>query len=195
MNKIKNQFSLRNVIGGLAILVLLSVGCGDKKDDENIGGAPTGGTDLANTTISAENGGTVFGRVNATISSAIGAVFQNAASKPVAPPLAKAVDLTVNGSSSGNVKAVGNFDATSTALSMDIKMTFTNYSDDNKLFLGGPLDITYNVDVANPAALTFTYKGMLAFSGDFKGSMEFDLSISGGTVSGFYKAGGVTITL
>ena len=59
----------------------------------------------------------------------------------------------MNGSSSGNVKAVGNFDATSTALSMDIKMTFTNYSDDNKLFLGGPLDITYNVDVANPATI------------------------------------------
>ena len=43
MNKIKNQFSLRNVIGGLAILVLLSVGCGDKKDDENIGGPLQGG--------------------------------------------------------------------------------------------------------------------------------------------------------
>ena len=110
-------------------------------------------------------------------------------------PLAKGVDLMVNGTASGNVKAVGNFEATSTTITMDIKMTFTNYSDDDKLFIGGPLDITYNVDVSNPTALTFTYQGMLAFSGDFKGSMEFDLSISGGTVSGFYKAGGVTITL
>ena len=195
MDKITDQFSLRNAITGLAILALLNVGCGDELDDENIGGAPTGGVELANTAISAENGGAVFSRVNATISTAIGAVFQKAASKPVASPLVKVVDLTVNGSTSGNVKAVGDFEVTSTALTMDIRITFTNYSDDNKLFLGGPLDITYNVDVENPTALTFTYKGMLAFSGDFKGSMEFDLSISGGTVSGFYKAGGVTITL
>ncbi|MSS72087.1 MAG: hypothetical protein EXS64_11430 [Candidatus Latescibacteria bacterium] len=103
------------------------------------------------------------------------------------------MDVTVSGRNSGKVSASGDYNPGSSEVSMTVKMTFDNFSDDGRLFIGGPLDITYKVPSANPVGLTVGYKGKLSFSGDYKGSMDFDISITGGKASGSFSSGGQTV--
>jgi len=159
-----------------------------------IGGPPTGGASLANRPIDATNSVLVYTAANAAVGSAIASVFAQAAKKSAASPaLAKSVSVTVNGKNSGKVSASGDYNAGASDASMSVRMTFDNFSDDGRLFIGGPLDIVYRLPNANPAGLMFSYRGRLSFSGDYKGSMEFDISFNDGKASGSFSAGGQTI--
>lgn len=186
---------LRCAAAALTISTCAGVGCGDEnKVAAGVGGPPTGGANLANRPIDSTNSALVYAAANAAVGNAIAGVFAQAAKKPTASPaLAKGVSVAVNGKNSGKVSASGTYDATSSEVSMNIEVTFENFSDDGKLFIGGPLAITYKVPAANPAGLTFGYKGKLSFSGDYKGSMDFDISVSGGKASGSFSAGGQTV--
>jgi hypothetical protein len=169
------------------------MGCGDENRAVG-GGAPTGGAGLANKPIDATNAPLVYASASASISNAIASVFSQAAKKPTASPaLAKGVSATVNGKNSGKVSASGDYNAGSSEVSMTVRLTFDNFSDDGKLFIGGPLDISYKVPAANPAGLAFGYKGKLSFAGDYKGSMDFDIIYNAGKASGSYAAGGQTV--
>lgn len=187
--------SLKDVVLVLALLAFVGMGCGDEKAVSSGGGAPTGGANLANRPIDATNATAVYAAANTAISNAIAAVFAQAAKKPTtSPALAKSVSgVTVDGKNSGKVTASGDYTAGNSEVSMNVKITFENFSDDGKLFIGGPLDIAYKVPTANPTSLTISYKGTLSFAGDYKGSMGFDITYSGTKASGSYTFGGQMI--
>lgn len=192
------RFGNRRLRGAMAVLTvaaLAGMGCGDENPAAaGIGGPPTGGANLANRPVDATNSALVYAAANAAVGGAIASVFAQAAKKPTASPaLAKGVGVTVNGKDSGKVSASGDYDAGASEVSMNVKMTFDNFSDDGRLFIGGPLDIVYRLPNANPAGLALSYKGRLSFSGDYKGSMDFDISVSGGKASGSFSSGGQTI--
>jgi hypothetical protein len=186
---------LRGAMAALWVAAFAGMGCGDENPAAaGIGGPPTGGADLANRPIDATNSALVYAAANAAVGNAIASVFAQAAKKPAASPaLAKGVSVTVNGRNSGRVSASGDYNASASDASMSVKMTFDNFSDDGRLFIGGPLDIVYRLPNANPAGLALSYKGRLSFSGDYKGSMDFDISVSGGKASGSFSSGGQTI--
>lgn len=186
---------LRGAVAALTLSAFGLTGCGD--DNTAAGGsAPTGGANLANAPISASNAAVVYASASQAIGTAISAVFTQAAKKPVASPaLAKSFSgVTVNGKNSGKLTGSGDYNASSTEVSMTSKITFDNFSDDGKLFIGGPLDISYRVPVTNPQGITFSYKGDLSFAGDYKGTMTFDINYNAGKVSGSYSAGGQKIS-
>ena len=179
----------RGMVAMLMLSAFAMAGCGDS--NSVTGSVPTGGANLANTPISAANAVTVFASANQAIGNVIASVFAQASKKPVASPaLAKSFSsVTVNGKSSGKITASGDYNSGSSDVSMTSKVTFDNFSDDGKLFSGGTLDISYSLPNSNPQGITSTYKGSLAFAGDFKGTMSFDITNSGGKLSGFYKIG------
>ncbi len=192
------RFGNRRLRGAMAVLTvaaLVGMGCGDENPAAaGSGGPPTGGANLANRPVDATNSALVYAAANAAVGGAIASVFAQAAKKPASSPaLAKGVGVTVNGKDSGKVSASGDYDAGASEVSMNVKMTFDNFSDDGRLFIGGPLDIVYRLPNANPAGLALSYKGRLSFSGDYKGSMDFDISVSGGKASGSFSSGGQTI--
>jgi hypothetical protein len=195
MSKALFACSMRFAAAAIALSASVMIGCGDDNTAASSATAPTGGANLANKPIDATNAATVYASASQAIGNAIAAVFTQAAKKPTASPaLAKSFSgLSVNGKNSGKVTASGDYNATASEVSMTSKITFDNFSDDGKLFIGGILDISYRVPMANLTGLTFTYKGDLAFAGDYKGTMGFDISYSATKASGSYTAGGQTI--
>jgi hypothetical protein len=183
------------VVAALAASALIGMECGDEnRIVAGAGGPPTGGASLKNTPIDASNSALVYAAANVAIGNAIAGVFAQAAKKPTtSPALAKVVTLTVNGRNSGKALASGDYNSGSSEVSMNVGMTFDNFSDDGALFIGGPLDIAYRVPTASPSGLTVGYKGKLSFSGDYRGSMDFDISIAGGKASGSFSSGGQTV--
>ncbi len=184
---------LRGVIATLTLSAFAMAGCGDNNSVTGI--VPTGGANLANTPISAANAATVYASASAAIGNAISSVFAQASKKPVASPaLAKSFSsVTVNGKNSGKITASGDYNSGASDVSMTSKIAFDNFSDDGKLFAGGTLDISYSLPNSNPQGVTYSYKGSLAFAGDFKGTMSFDITYTGGKPSGSYTAGTQTI--
>lgn len=186
---------LRGAMAALWMAAFAGIGCGDENQVAGgIGGPPTGGASLANRPIDATNSALVYAAASVAVGNAVASVFAQAAKKPAASPaLAKSVGVTVSGRNSGKVSASGDYNVGASEVLMSVKMTFDNFSDDGRLFMGGPLDIVYRLPNANPAGLVLSYKGRLSFSGDYKGSMDFDISVSGGKTSGSFSSGGQTI--
>ena len=187
---------LRSGLIAITAAGIVTAGCGDEIKTEEGAGPPTGGGNLANARIDASNAGSVYTAANSVISNAIAAVFRQAARKPVASPaLAKSISVTVSGRASGKVTTSGEFNPGRSEVTMRIRLTFQNFSDDNQLFVGGPLDIDYTVAATDPAGLKFSYKGTLSFSGLYKGAMGFDIAVAAGKATGSYSVGEQAVNL
>jgi hypothetical protein len=128
---------------------------------------------------------TVGGTVQNQAMSAMGKAMQSGTAKIAAGSTDGTINKTISGTQSGTATAVGSFsyNQSTGAVVYDIVCTFSNYSDDGQLYIGGMVHYVVNMVMSQTGTTTtttgtYTITGKIRFNGSFVGTNSFTYTIT-----------------
>jgi hypothetical protein len=128
---------------------------------------------------------TVGSKIQSQAMSAMGKAMQSGTAKIAAGSTDGTISKTITGTNSGTATAAGSFsyNQSTGAVSYDIVCTFSNYSDDGLLYIGGQIHFVVNMvmtqtDTSTTSSGTYTITGKIRFNGSFVGTNSFTYTIT-----------------
>lgn len=167
-----------------ALSLIFVIGCGDKSTGPDGGGGsanlnenagalvdhPGTNTPIKDTNTAKTVGATVQSQSTTAMSKAMS---QMKMSKSQATSYSGNIDGTFNGTSSGTATAKGTYSMDQSGnFDYNIVCTFSNYSDDGKLYLGGQIHYDLSVNTSTNSG-TYLITGKIRFNGSYVGTNNF----------------------